>query len=68
MEINTFCPEVESGEKIKVKKDVYMSLDDFVKEHKELIRILKEGSRDELLKEAKKQSEELEDETREDNE
>lgn len=55
--------KVEEDKKNKVKENsnIYkMSLEDFIDEHKRLIKILKEGSREELLAEAKKQEEELE--------
>lgn len=53
----------------KDKKMVYMSLKDFVDEHKELIKCLREGSREELLAMADEQEEELEEEAgEEDNE
>lgn len=41
-------------------KDVTMPIEEFCKEHKNLIKILREGSREELLAEAEKQEEELE--------
>jgi hypothetical protein len=40
-----------------------MSLEDFVKEHKELIRVLKSGQKSELLAEAEAQQAELDEET-----
>lgn len=53
--------EVEDEKKNKVKEDeVYtMSLDEFVSEHKKLIKVLREGTRAELIAEAKRQEEEL---------
>lgn len=45
--------------KIKSKDMTSMPFDDFVEEHFCLIKILREGSREELLAEAKKQLEEL---------
>ena len=53
--------EVEDEKKNKVKEDeVYtMSLDDFISEHKKLIKILRGGVRADLLAEAKSQEEEL---------
>jgi hypothetical protein len=48
------------AQKNKVKdKVVKMTLDDFIEEHVKLVKILKEGSREELLAEAKEQKKEL---------
>lgn len=54
--------ETENEKKNKVKeKEVYtMPLDEFISEHKDLIKVLREGTRDELLAMAKQQEEELE--------
>lgn len=61
MALNTIYKEVEKEKKNKPKKtSVSMDLDDFIEEHKCLIKVLREGSREELLTEAKKQEEELE--------
>ena len=54
--------EKEKENKIKEKKMIYMSLEDFVKEHKELIRVLKSGQKSELLAEAEAQQAELDEE------
>lgn len=62
MALKTIYNEVQKN-KIKDKKMVYMSLEDFVAEHKDLIRVLKVGSKKELLAEADKQQAELEEET-----
>ncbi len=43
----------------KGKEEVSMPVKKFIKEHKNLIKILREGSRGELLEEAKKQEDEL---------
>jgi hypothetical protein len=53
--------EVEDEKKNKVKEDeVYtMDLDDFISEHKKLIKILRGGVRADLLAEAKSQEAEL---------
>jgi aspartate aminotransferase-like enzyme len=53
---------VEKDKKNQVgNKDVYtMPLQEFIDEHKDLIKILREGSREELLAEAEEQEEELE--------
>jgi hypothetical protein len=59
MAIKDIYKEVEKN-KVKGPKVVTMKLCDFVEEHKELIRVLREGSREELLAEAKEQEEELE--------
>lgn len=50
-------------QKNKIKKDIYMPIDEFLKEHKELIPILRNGSQKERNTEADKQSKEVEDET-----
>jgi len=61
MSIKKIYSEVESEKKNKIKeKMAYMSLEEFIKEHKNLIEVLKEGSREELLAEAEKQEDELE--------
>lgn len=45
----------------KVDDKMYsMPLDDYIEEHKKLIKILREGSREELLAEAEDQEDELE--------
>lgn len=51
--------ENEKKNKIKEKQVHTMSLDEYISEHQELIKVLREGSRDELLVMAKKQEEEL---------
>ena len=51
--------EVEKN-KVKGPKVVTMKLCDFIEEHEGLIEVLREGSREELLAEAEKQEEELE--------
>ena len=48
--------------------EVTMSKEDFIKEHENLIKILKKGDRKELLKEAEKQEKELEEYEEEDDE
>lgn len=59
--------KVEEGKGKDVKsKNVTISIEEFCKEHKNLIKILKEGSREELLAEAEKQEEELEEYEEED--
>lgn len=62
MALKDVYKEVESEKKNKVKgpASYSMPLDEFIEEHKRLIKILREGSREELLAEAKKQEEELE--------
>lgn len=62
MALKTVYNEVQKEKKNKVGKDVYMSLDDFVKEHKHLIEVLKNCSKPECLTEAKAQQEELDEE------
>lgn len=47
-----------------MKDKVVMSIADFLAEHNKLIRILKKGDKKELLKEAKEQQEELDEETK----
>jgi len=56
MALNNLYKERQKG---KTKKDIYMSLNDFIKEHENLIKVLKNGSKEELLKEAKEQQSEL---------
>ena len=46
--------------KVKDSKTYSMPMDEFVNEHTRLIKILREGSREELLAEAESQEEELE--------
>lgn len=62
MALNDVYKEVESDKKNKVSdpNSYSMPLEEFIDEHKRLIKILKEGSREELLAEAKKQEDELE--------
>jgi hypothetical protein len=57
--INEVYKEVEKN-KVKGPKVVTMKLCDFIEEHECLIKTLREGSREELLAEAEKQEEELE--------
>jgi len=52
--------DVENGKKNQVKSDtVTMDLQDFIDEHEELVKILRSGSKEELLKEASDQEKEL---------
>ena len=51
--------------KIKSKDMASMPFDDFVEEHLCLIKILREGSREELLAEAKEQEDELKEKCKE---
>jgi len=52
---------VEDGKANQVDSKTYsMPLDEFIDEHKDLIKILREGSREELLTEAQEQEDELE--------
>lgn len=61
MAIKDLYKEVEEEKKNKVKpKVVTMGIKEFCEEHKELIKVLREGSREELLAMADKQEEELE--------
>lgn len=61
MLIKDIYKEVENEKKNKPKsKVVTMEIEEFCKEHKNLIKILRTGSREELLAEADKQEEELE--------
>ena len=62
MAIKEIYEEVEKDKKNKVKgKEEYsMPLNEFIDEHKKLIKILREGKREELLAEADNQEEELE--------
>lgn len=59
MELKKIYKEVEEEKKNKPKV-VTMKIDEFIEEHKKLIKILREGSQEELLEEAEKQEEELE--------
>lgn len=52
--------EEEEENTPKSKKMFTMPMDKFCEEHKRLIEVLREGSREELLAEAEKQEEELE--------
>lgn len=60
--LNEVYKEVENKKENtpKGKKKITMGYDEFCEEHKRLIEILREGSREELLAEAEKQEEELE--------
>lgn len=62
MALKNLYNEVENEKKNMVKEDqMYsMPLDEFIEEHKKLIEILREGSREELLAEAESQEDELE--------
>lgn len=62
MEIKKLYKEAEMEKKNKVmdKKMHSMPLDEFIEEHTKLPKLLREGSREELLAEANKQEEELE--------
>lgn len=60
MALNNLYKEVKKN---KVKKDIYMPLDEFLKEHRKLIPILRNGSKEEQQKEADDQAKEVEDET-----
>lgn len=46
--------------KVKGKPMIPMPLDEFIEEHEELIKVLREGTREELLAMAEEQEEELE--------
>ncbi len=60
MSIKDLYKEVEKNKENEIKNKKYsMSIDDFIKEHKCLIKTLREGSREELLLEAEKQEKEL---------
>lgn len=60
--INEIYEEIEhdKSNRPKGKKEIKMEYKDFCEEHKRLIKVLREGSREELLAEAEKQEEELE--------
>ena len=62
MALKNLYDETENEKKNKVKeKEVYtMPLEEFIDEHRDLIKILREGSREELLAEAEEQEDELE--------
>ena len=69
MAIKDLYKEVEKEKKNKVKpKVVTMEIDDFIEEHKELIRVLREGTKEERLAMADKQEEELSEYNEEDEE
>jgi hypothetical protein len=57
--------EEDKSNSPKGKMEVSMEWDDFCEEHFCLIRTLREGSREELLAEAEKQEEELEEKCKE---
>ncbi len=59
--------EVEKEKENEVDDDtISMSTDDFIKEHKNLIKVLRSGDKKLLESEAKKQEKELKEETGED--
>ncbi len=62
MALKDIYKKIENNKKNEVKgKEMYsMPLDEYIEEHKCLIKTLREGSREELLAEAEKQEEELE--------
>lgn len=62
MSIKDIYKQVENDKSNKTngKKEVSIPIDEFCEEHKRLIEVLREGSREELLAEAEKQEEELE--------
>ena len=62
MALKEVYKEAEKEKENMVKEDTEysMPLDEFIEEHKKLIKILREGSREELLAEAESQEEELE--------
>ena len=61
MGLKNIYSKVEEEKKNKViPKIVTIPIKDFIEEHKCLIKTLREGSREELLAEAEKQEEELE--------
>lgn len=62
MALKNLYKEVEKNKKNRIKdSEIYtMPVSEFIDEHKSLIKILREGSREELLAEANKQEEELE--------
>ena len=61
MSLTKIYSEIEKEKKNSVKsKTVSMDLNDYIEEHNNLIEVLREGSREELLAEAEKQEDELE--------
>jgi len=62
MAIKDIYKEIENDKSNtpKGKKKVEMDVEEFIDEHKELIKVLREGSREELLAMAEEQEEELE--------
>lgn len=60
MALNKLYKEVEKEKENEIKNEVYtMPLKDFIEEHRKLVKILREGSREELLAEAEEQCKEL---------
>lgn len=62
MSIKNLYNELENNKKNKIKDSnvVTMDLQEYLDEHKDLVKILREGSREELLAEAEEQEEEME--------
>lgn len=61
MKLSKLYKEAEEEKKNKPKDTkIEMEREEFIDEHKKLIKILREGSREELLAEADRQEEELE--------
>lgn len=62
MSIKNIYNQVENDKKNQVNDSnvVTMDLQEYLDEHKELVKTLREGSREELLAEAEKQEEEME--------
>lgn len=65
---STYCSKMFKTWTEDKDDEVTMSKEDFIKEHENLIKILKKGDRKELLKEAEKQEKELEEYEEEDDE
>ena len=57
--LNNIYSEVEKA-RVKGKDVVTMDIMEFIDEHEELIKVLKEGTREELLAMAEEQEEEME--------
>jgi len=68
MSIKKIYNQIEEDKQNQVQDDsmeIKMPIDEFVQEHEDLIEILREGSREELLAEADKQEQELEEKKKE---
>lgn len=68
MSIKKIYNQIEEDKQNQVQDDsmeIKMPIDEFVQEHEDLVEILRTGSREELLAEADKQEQELEEKKKE---